>query len=181
MNKQISTVANTYAKSVIEYSAGDISKAENVLLDLQNILFATKGSVELENLLKNPAIPFDKKTEVINEIFKCGLHTQSLNLLKILIEKQRFNEFESIIEALKIQLQEIKGEKEFTITSAVELEDYEKNVIIAKLNSKYNKTILAKWMVDSNILGGLIIQTGDDVIDMSLLNKITNLSKNIIK
>lgn len=181
MNKQISTIAKTYANGVIEYSAGDTYKAERILYDLQNINFAIKESIELENLLKNPAISFDKKSEIITEIFKSDLNEQSYNLLKILIEKQRFNEFESIIEALKIKIQNIKNEKEFTIISAIDLEDYEKNTIVAKLSAKYNKKVLANWVINPEILGGLIIQTGDDVIDMSLLNNITNLSKNIIK
>ena len=67
------------------------------------------------------------------------------------------------------------------VTSAIELADYEKSLIISKLQSKLNKIIIPKWRIDFEILGGLIIQTGDDVIDMSLKNKLTSLSKNIIK
>jgi len=181
MNKQISTIAKTYAEGIIEYSAGDISKAEKISYDLHNIYLAIEDSAELKNLLKNPAISFDKKIEIINEIFKSDLDIQAKNIIKILIEKQRFDEFGSIIEALKIRIQELKGEQEFTIVSAIELDDAEKNTIISKLQEKYKKIVIANWRIDLEILGGLIIQTGDDVIDMSLKNKLTSLSKNIIK
>lgn len=181
MNKQISTIAKTYADGIIEYSAGDISKAEKILYDLQNILSSLNSSEELRELLKNPAIDFGKKIEIINEIFKSELDEQEKNILKMLIEKQRFNEFENIIEALKSQIQRFKGEKEIFITSAVTLDDDEKFRIISKLEAKFQSKILPVWKEDKEILGGLIIQADDDVIDMSLLNKITNLSKNIIK
>ncbi len=181
MKKQISTIAKTYADGIIEYSAGDISKAERILYNLKNIQLSLNSSEELHDLLKNPAIDFSKKIEIINEIFKSELDEHEKNILKMLIEKQRFNEFENIVEALKVQIQKIKGEKEIFITSAIALDDDEKLRIISKLETKFQSKVLPIWKEDKEILGGLVIQTDDDIIDMSLLNKITNLSKNIIK
>lgn len=46
---------------------------------------------------------------------------------------------------------------------------------------RLQKKVLPAWKEDSNIIGGLVIQIDDNVIDMSILNKIESLSKNIIK
>ena len=181
MNTKISTIAETYANGIIEYTSGDLTKAENILYNLQNILATLKESPELKNVLQNPSIDFGKKNEIINEIFQSELGETEKNILKILIEKQRFNEFEGIIEAYKHKIQDLKGEKEVLITSAIKLEDYEKAQIISKLQLKLNKNINARWIENNEIIGGLVIQIDDNVIDMSLLNKVTSLSKNIIK
>jgi len=181
MKTQISTIAKTYADGIIEYTAGDTLKAEKILYDLKNIQSGFEQSADLREVIKNPSIDFAQKIEIINEIFKSELDEHEKNILKILIEKQRFNEFDSIIEALKQKVQDLKGEKEIFITSAVALDDDEKFRIVSKLEAKFNKKIIPLWQENKEILGGLVIQAGDDVIDMSLLNKITNLSKNIIK
>ena len=181
MTTQISSIAKNYADGIIEYISANNVCAEGLLSNLQYILSTLKSSTEFNEILKNPAIDFSKKNEILNEIFQNEIGDAEKNIIKILIEKQRFNEFESIIEALKIKIQDLKGEKEVLITSAIELADYEKSLIISKLQSKLNKIIIPKWNISKEIIGGLIIQIDDNVIDMSLLNKITDLSKNIIR
>ena len=181
MNKQISTIAKTYANGIIDYSAGDIKKAESILFNLQNIQNYLMQSNDLREVLNNPSIAFQKKIEIINTIFQSELNEQEINILKILIDKQRFNEFENIIEALKLKIQELKNEIEVVITSAIELDMDEKFRITSILEKKLQKKILPTWNINSEILGGLFIQIHNDIIDMSILNKITSLSKNIIR
>lgn len=181
MNKQITSIANNYADGIIEYAAGDITKLEKIFEDLKIIQTVLLQSHDLDEVLKNPAIDFTKKCEIIESIFGSYIDEHENNLLKILIEKQRFNEFDNIISALKNKLQDIKGEKEVSIISAIQLDDEQKNLIISKLENRLQKKVLPNWSENKEIIGGIIVQIDDNVIDMSLLNKIESLSKNIIK
>lgn len=181
MNTQITTIANNYAAGILEYAAQDIQKAEKILNDLLEINSVFEQSKDLVEVLKNPAIDFSKKSEIIESVFGAEIDFQAKNLLKILIEKNRFSEFQGIIAALKNKVQEAKGEKTVSIISAVPLSAEYKNLIQAKLEARLQKRILAEWREEKDIIGGLVIQLDDNVIDMSILNKIKNLSKNIIK
>lgn len=181
MNKQITSIANNYADGIIEYAAGDITKLEKIFEDLKIIQTVLLHSQDLDEVLKNPAIDFTKKCEIIESIFSSEIDEHEKNLLKILIEKQRFNEFDNIISALKNKLQDIKGEKEVSIISAIQLDEEQKNMIVSKLENRLQKKVLPNWSENKEIIGGIIVQIDDNVIDMSLLNKIESLSKNIIK
>ncbi|MBS5861081.1 ATP synthase F1 subunit delta [bacterium] len=181
MNTQITTIANNYADGIIEYAAGDIAKLGKILNDLQQIELLLQQSTDLNEVLKNPAISMEKKSEIIESVFGSEIDAHEKNFLKILIEKGRFNEFSGIILSLKNKFEDIKNEKEVTIISAVSLNEEQKNSILQKLGTRLQKKVLPAWKEDKNIIGGLVIQIDDNVIDMSLLNKIENLSKNIIK
>lgn len=181
MNTQITSIANNYADGIIEYAAGDIEKLGKILTDLQQIELLLQQSTDLNEVLKNPAISMEKKSEIIESVFGNEIDAHEKNFLKILIEKGRFNEFSGIISALKNKFEDIKNEKEIFVTSAIQLNAEQRAQILAKLAAKLQKTIIPNWLEDKNILGGLIVQIDDNVIDMSLLNRIESLSKNIIK
>ncbi|MBQ8168754.1 F0F1 ATP synthase subunit delta, partial [bacterium] len=58
-----------------------------------------------------------------------------------------------------------------------ELDEVYKQRITEKLNTKLNKNIVADWQIDESIIGGLIVQIDDDVIDTSIKNKLENIQK----
>ncbi len=181
MNTKITTIANNYADGIIEYAAGNTEKLGKILNDLQQVELLLQQSNDLNEVLKNPAINLEKKSEIIESVFGNEIDEHEKNFLKILIEKGRFNEFSGIISSLKNKFEDIKNEKEVTIISAVQLSEEQKSSILQKLGMRLQKKVLPAWKEDSNIIGGLVIQIDDNVIDMSILNKIESLSKNIIK
>ena len=99
------------------------------------------------------------------------------NFLKILIEKDRFGELEQIIEAYSIKVDELTGVQRTDIISAVELNDSQKQQIIGKLKNKLNKNIIPNWIIDKNIIGGLVIKYDNNIIDSCIKTKLSMFSK----
>ena len=100
--------------------------------------------------------------------------------MKILISKNRINEFGGIYADFVEKLNVIHNIQPVKIVSAIELDDNYKNNIVNKLSSKISKTIQPEWCVDKDIIAGLKIKINDDVIDMSLKNRIDKLSKSLM-
>ena len=98
----------------------------------------------------------------------------------MLIEKNRFDELNQIIAAFSSDVDEINNIKRVEVVSAVEVSDDRKQRLIEKLQNKLQKTVIANWVLDDSIIGGLVIRIDDNIIDNSLRNKLENLSKNII-
>ncbi len=173
----ISQTAKTYAKGLIQTAQNGSIDYNTTLQNLEHILEVVNTSTELKTVLCTPTISIEEKISVINDIFNKETSPQILNFLKLLIEKGRFTEFEQIIEAYKFELDEINNIKRVKIISAVELNiDYKKQ-ITSKLGSKLHKEIQPKWQINKDIIGGLIIQIDDNVIDTSIKNKLENLRK----
>lgn len=65
------------------------------------------------------------------------------------------------------------------VTSALPLSEEEKRLIHADLKSRLNAEPAITYLVDTSILGGLIIQIGDKVIDGSVVGKLQNLQSSL--
>jgi len=59
----------------------------------------------------------------------------------------------------------------------VPLEENEYNSLVEKLERKYNKEIILKKEIDPEILGGIYVRIGNDVIDGTVKTRLDNLEK----
>ncbi|MCI1273931.1 MAG: ATP synthase F1 subunit delta [Clostridiaceae bacterium] len=173
MKIRISQSAKNYADALINL---DIDSA-TLLADLNKVAEVLNTSEDLNKILVNPTINFDKKNEILNEIFNGKINEKTIEFLKLLVEKNRILQFKEILESYKQKLNDINDVKEVEITSAIELTDEFKSKIISKLETKLNKKIVPNWTISEDIISGLVIQFDDTSIDTSLKNKIENLSK----
>ncbi len=177
---KISTSAQNYADSLIKVGQDGVMTYDTILADLNTIREITSSSQELVGVMENPAISVNTKDEIINNVFSNQINEKLINFLKVLIDKKRFYELNEIIEAYSNKVDEINNIKRVEVVSAVEVSDDRKQRLIEKLQNKLQKTVIANWEIDQNIIGGLVIKIDDDIIDNSLKNKLENLSKNII-
>ena len=67
------------------------------------------------------------------------------------------------------------------VVSAVELSEEYKQKITQKLQAKLNATVIPFYEVDSEIIGGLIIEARDKTLDFSLRTKFKNITKELTK
>ena len=173
----ISQTAKTYAKGLIQTAQDGSIDFVAIQHDLKTISEILESSPDLNTVLLSPAVTMEQKINIIEDVFRTEISSQVLNFLKLLVEKVRFNEFEQIVRAFQYELDEINGVKKIVVTSAIELDEVYKQRITEKLNTKLNKNIVADWQIDESIIGGLIVQIDDDVIDTSIKNKLENIQK----
>lgn len=168
---QITSSAKNYADALMQIK--DVGK------DLETVCEIFKQSSDLAAVLENPAIPEDVKYSIIDNIFGGQVDVKIINFLKILVNKKRIQEFGVIAAAYDAQLDEKNNIKRVEIVSAVELNQDTKQRITDKLAQRLQKTIVPQWQINTNIIGGLVVKIGDDVIDTSLKNKLENIKKGI--
>ena len=63
------------------------------------------------------------------------------------------------------------------VKTTVPLEEYEYNSLVEKLEKKYNKEVILKKEVDPEILGGIYVRIGNDVIDGTVKTRLDDLRK----
>lgn len=177
---EFKTVASRYAQALLELCDSNSLSKEEVLKELNDINDSIKGSQELSNLLLAPSVSKADKKRVVENIFK-NINKITKNFLFYLIEKGRFNIFESIIVEFQAVLNKAKNFVEVEIVSAIDITEDKKNSIKERLSRKLNKQVDVDWSVDSDIIGGLVFIINDSIIDTSIKNKLQNISRNIIK
>ena len=79
------------------------------------------------------------------------------------------------------ELWAIENERlEVTVTSAIELDPSVVESIGAEIEKKTGKTIELTSEVDESIIGGLVLQVGNRVLDASIRNRLEKLRKEVV-
>lgn len=103
------------------------------------------------------------------------------NFLKILEKNNDGKNLPDIFKEIKKIEQEKSGIKNVTITAAVELSDKTVAEISKKLEKIFSSKIEIRSEADPAILGGIIIESGEEIFDKSLrsyINKFKHLITN---
>lgn len=178
--KIISAISQKYADALTK-TAQELGDAGYFRQQLEDICQVISSSNDLKLVLANSSISIEKKQEIISEIFGKKVDQKLINFLKVLIEKNRIGEIESIKEAYRENIDRIANIKTVEITSPVELNFENKSNVLFKLEHKLNCEVNPVWRVDETLIAGLTFKFDDCVIDTSVRTKLENLSKSIAR
>lgn len=173
VNSKQLKIARRYAAALSDFDDVELLNELCVVADILD------KSNDLYSFLLNPIVTIADKKEVLEKVF-VDFSKNVKNFLFILVEKNRFSYFSSILDEFKSISDEKNNIKRVEIVSAVELLDDEKNRLIDKLQRKLSCVVSANYSIDENILAGLIIKIGDKVIDNSLKTKFSGLKRQLI-
>lgn len=183
MNKNIDIknikTAKRYAialsQSVVENNDNIDEITENLQL-IDEVIFSNS---DFMNFFSHPIVSLKDKKETLNETLTGKINEKTLNFLNTLLDEGRFSIFKTIHELFKKEVDLIKNKQRVYITSAIALDEKEKEKLKEKLISKLQKEVVLNYEENKEILGGLLIKFEDKVIDLSLKTKFDNLRKNI--
>jgi F-type H+-transporting ATPase subunit delta len=180
MTQIISTISKIYAKALLD-SSSDKNSCEKIRKQLEEISEVLKSSADLKIVMENSSISILKKLEIIESVFRDKIEVKVLNFLKVLVEKNRFNEFEGIKLAYVEMVDDLSNFKHVIITSSVPLNFENKSNILFKLQHKLGCEVLPTWEIDESLIAGLTFKFDDTFIDTSVRAKLESLKKSILK
>jgi F-type H+-transporting ATPase subunit delta len=100
------------------------------------------------------------------------------SLVKSLIEKKP-RHYIQVLEAYKRLLRLEVEKRTATIETATELPPDSGAQIVANLKRKYGNDLAARFVVNSELLGGMRIRVGSDVWDSSVRNRLHRLQQQL--
>lgn len=96
------------------------------------------------------------------------------SVVKSLIDKKPRN-YLAVLENYKRLLRLEVEKRTATIESAAELSAEIRSRVLSDLNQKYGTDLIANFIVNPDLLGGMRIRVGDDVWDSSVRNRLERL------
>ena len=173
-----SSVAKRYALAAFNL-ANKVNIIDQFLIDLQK--FSTVFSSTTIEELSNPAISKSDLTLIAVDLGQTlSLNSKVIDFLKVVAADRRIA-FIKEIEQSFIRLTKLKNNIiEADLISAVQLDEETVREIGIILQKKYvGFTIEMKQIIKKDILGGLIIKIGSNMIDASLKRQILALSNDL--
>ncbi|WP_343523459.1 ATP synthase F1 subunit delta [Pedobacter sp.] len=170
-------VASRYAKSLI-----DLAIENNALEESYNdmVLFekVVDESPELEAILKNPIVPLDKKTGILNGIFADKAGKLTLTFFKTVVNKGRSAILFATAKQFVQQYNLIKGIVTADVTTASALSPVAKEEIVAIVKKELGaKQVIVNEKVNGKLIGGFILKVGDKQFDASIASGLSKLKK----
>ncbi len=130
--------------------------------------------------LFSPYFSTTEKTEGLDKAISGGDETV-VNFLKLLVEKHRM----PVIFRIRAELDQLWEEENrmlpVTVTSAVELDTGTVKQIGDRIAEQTDRKVDLSSEVDPDILGGIIVQVGNSVLDASIRNRLENFRKQVAR
>ena len=127
-------------------------------------------------------IPVEEKVALLEEAFQGKASNQLVGLLTATVEKGRFAEIENILAYFESKVLEYKKIGIAHVTSASALTDQQKEEVQKRLlETTSYESIQTEYQVDASLIGGIVIQIGDRVVDGSIRTQLGNMAKELSK
>lgn len=160
------TLARPYAEAIAKL-AGE-GRSWGLWSEQLGLIALVAKDDQIQDLATNPAVPSSRIADVVLAVCGDKLGAEGANLTRLLAENKRLAllpEIVSLFEALK---SEQEGGLTAHITSAFTLAAEQMAGLVAKLEAKFGRKVTATQSVNNELIGGVVIQVGDEVMDASV-------------
>ena len=128
--------------------------------------------------LTSPVEPAAKKRAVLEALLP-SVSAEVQRFLAILAHRDRLELVPEIAVVFRRLVNEYRNVAVATVTTAVPIDERQRSQIAAKLGQRLGKTIVVETRVDPSILGGVVAQVGDNVIDGSVRGRLDRLRRTL--
>jgi F-type H+-transporting ATPase subunit delta len=135
---------------------------------------------EFSAFLEHAKVPLSRKVQTIGEALQ-EVDPLVQNLLSLLVSRGLVELVPEIEEGYRELLGQYRGREQVEVSSAVPLQESEREQIVRFLTRLINKDVVLDSRVDPSILGGLVIKVGDRLIDGSTRTRLQGLGKQLQK
>jgi len=132
----------------------------------------------LISLLQDPRLHFDSKAELLSE--RLGdINPLALNLVYLLITRGKLNMVGDIADEYQRLLDGYRGIERAEVTTAIPLDDEDKQRLAEYLGAAVGKKVVLKPEVDARLIGGIVARIGDKLLDGSTRSKLAALREEL--
>ncbi|HEX6172188.1 MAG TPA: ATP synthase F1 subunit delta [Chitinophagaceae bacterium] len=161
-------IATRYAKSLLGLAI-ERNELEKAFADMQWLQSVCKSNPDFVNMLRSPVIKSDAKGKIVTAVAKDNIGQLTGEFIRLLITKGREGALPEISTEFIKQYKEYKNIHIVKVTTAVPLSDELREGIIRFIKTTTEiKNLELETIVDKNIIGGIIMQTGDKLVDASV-------------
>ncbi|MFJ9642537.1 F0F1 ATP synthase subunit delta [Streptomyces sp. NPDC004244] len=154
--------------------AGALDDVEDEVFRFGRIL---ASSPELRAALTDRKATASAKSELLRSLLGGKANAATERLVTRLVTHPRGRSLEAGLESLSKLAAERRNRMVATVTTAVPLSDVQKQRLGAVLAKLYGREMHLNLDVDPAVLGGIVVQVGDEVIDGSTMSRLTEAAR----
>lgn len=168
------TIARPYADAAFELARG--AGALGPWSEALDRLAAIAADPQMRDCIADPKLSDDQLIQLVLGLAGEGLSAELQNFVRVLVTNERLQLLPEIRD-LFVQLKnEHEGVQEAQIASAFPLDDATLTNLKSDLEARFKTKLNVQVSVDPELIGGVRIAIGDEVIDASVRGKLANMA-----
>lgn len=133
--------------------------------ELKAVVDTIENNAALKEILISQTVGSDKKKEIVKQLFANQADQNIINLLYVVIDKNREAFIADIYDAFCAYADEVRNIAYADVVSAYPLTEEQATALSAQLANVSGKTVKLNVGVDESLLAGMIVRFGDKVYD----------------
>ncbi|HMT04688.1 MAG TPA: ATP synthase F1 subunit delta [Solirubrobacterales bacterium] len=170
-------LARVYAESLfgVAREKGNLDEVQGQLAQFSDALDSNR---ELAVFFFSPSFSSQEKLDGLDRAVE-GANPEIRNFLGLLIEKHRMPAIFRIRQSFDELWKKENDRIEVTVTSAVQLDPAVAQEVASAVEKQTGKQVDLTSRVDEKIIGGLVLQVGNMVLDSSIRNNLEKLRQSV--
>lgn len=156
-----------------------VAVAEDALDRVEEELFRVartiEGNDELRSTLTDEALPVDRRQGIIEDLLGDRAHHVTTALVSFILGVGRSRQLPAIIDKLVERAAEERSEVVAEVRTAIPLDNDLRERLGQALSTATGKQVSVKAVVDESVLGGVVAQVGDTIIDGTVRHRLNQL------
>jgi F-type H+-transporting ATPase subunit delta len=164
------------AALVTAQTAGDLDVVEDELFRFERIINAEPT---LRAALTDPNFSAYNKQQLLHQLLDGKVNAITFTLIQRMVLEPRGRTLEGALRDLSELAAQRRDRMVAHVTSATPLTDDEQRALGAALSSSYGKELQLQVVVNPELIGGLTVRIGDELIDASVARQLAEARRKL--
>ena len=171
-------IARNYADTLLALAQRQGGAAvEEYLGAIEDVAETIRSEPRVRRFLETPRVSAGARKEALRAAFAGRVPVPFLRFLLVVVDKRRQGMLPQIAEAYRERVDELMGRVRVDVALSHEPDAALQEQIRASLERKLGRTVVPRFTVDPELVGGIIVRVGDEVLDGSVRRRAQELRR----
>jgi F-type H+-transporting ATPase subunit delta len=161
----------------------ELAKEQKVLDEVYGDMQLFSAVVEQNRvfavMLKNPIVNHDKKRNILQALFDTRMNKLTILAFDLITKKNRESILAEISIEFQVQYNSFKGLQVADITTTIDLDDELRKKFNQLVEEISGKKANLNEIIDDAIVGGFVLNVGDNRLDQSIKTQLNNIKREL--
>ena len=163
-----------YADALFAVAAaeGDLAAVE---AELFRFAQALRSDDQLGSTLADQGVPVSRRQQVVEDLLGGKASATTTALVSMVVGAGRTTDLPAIVDALVERSAASRNKSVATVRSAIDLTAEQRDRLASAINTRTGRDVEIRVVIDPTVLGGVVTEIGDDIIDGSVRRRLNQL------
>ena len=173
-------IARNYADTLLALAQRQGGAAvEEYLAAIEDVAETIRTEPRVRRFLETPRISTDARKEALRAAFTGRVPAPFLRFLLVVVDKRRQGMLSQIAQAYRERVDELMGRVRVDVALSHEPDAALRDEIQASLQRRLGRAVVAHFTVDPELIGGIVVRMGDEVLDGSVRRRAQELRRRL--